>query len=115
MSQPPQPSTPRASTTQPPIFSPNPAFLSSAHPPALRIPDLERSLLLEPGRWDAQTARLVLASHAPVSAVVPVLVTLEHVYAMQEMVIKQRKLDEGIEELNRVLEEERGKVVGRGM
>lgn len=49
------------------------------------------------------------------SAVVPVLVTLEQVYAMQEMVIKQRKLDEGIEELNRVLEEERGKVVGRGM
>jgi hypothetical protein len=110
---------PRTSATGQPnnealIFTPNPDFLSSALPPEIRVPDLERSLILEPGRWDPKTANLVLASQAPVLAVVPVLVTLEQVYAMQELELKQRALNDGIEELNRVLEDERRKAMARG-
>lgn len=92
------------------MLVPEPAFLSSALPPTLRVPDIESSLLIEPDRWTLQVANLVLANRSPISAVVPVLVTLEQVYAMQELELKKRELDCGIEELNKVLEEERAKL-----
>lgn len=110
--QPPFKSTTFAATGVPPpkMLVPELAFLSSALPPTLRAPDLERSLLIEPDRWTFQVANLVLANRSPISAVVPVLVTLEQVYAMQELELKTRELDCGIEELNKVLEAERAKV-----
>lgn len=91
-------------------LTPHPSFLSSALLPSLRVPDLEDTLLLVPDRWIPEVANIVLASNAPISAVVAVLVTLAQVYAMQEIEMKQRELNREIEELNKVLEEERGKV-----
>ncbi|KAH7407019.1 hypothetical protein DE146DRAFT_753552 [Phaeosphaeria sp. MPI-PUGE-AT-0046c] len=98
------------SIRHPKVPVPDPNCLSSAYPPTIRVPDLERSLLLEPDRWTLQVANLVLTSKGPLSAVVPVLVTLEQVYTMQELELKKREVKCGIEELNKALDEERGKM-----